>query len=133
MGVGGEGRGRGDGGGGSGSVEPLRPRLLASPGLPGRLGKRCTPRDEAAHFASEVLEVAALILDSASPIADDRAMPGNNALGGPMAQLLQVGEKAANSAIAPRHMPDRQEITRKQRVTLCVQGLQILFVVVRTP
>src|SRR5258708_6716874 len=107
-------------------VEQFPPRLFASPGLPGRLGKRCTPRDEAAHFASEVLEVAALILDSASPIADDRAMPGNNALGGHMAQLLQVGEKAANAAIDHRHMPDEQEITGKQRGTLAVEDRQII-------
>src|SRR6202165_5310309 len=70
-------------------VEQYPPRPLASPGLSGHLGKRHPPGNEAAHFTCEVLEVATLVLNSASPIADDRAMPGNNALSWHMPQFLE--------------------------------------------
>src|SRR5450631_279306 len=60
-------------------VEQSPPRLFASAGLSGRLGERRPLGDQLAHFAGEAFEVATLVLDCASPIADDRAMTGNDA------------------------------------------------------
>src|SRR5207248_10089396 len=62
-------------------VEQFPPRLLASPGLPCCLGEGCPPCNQAAHLAGEVLEMAALVVNCAAPVADDRAMAGNSALG----------------------------------------------------
>src|ERR1700730_14979094 len=80
-------------------VTQFPPRLFASSGLSGYLGNRCAVRNEAAHFASEAFEVAALVGNGASPFVDHRAVPGNNALGLDAPQTIEVGEEAANTAI----------------------------------
>src|SRR5450755_356966 len=114
-------------------VKQSPPRLFASAGLPRRLGERRPLGDELAHFAGEVLEVATLVLDSASPIADDRAMTGNDAFRGDLPEHLEVGEKAANTAIEDRDMPDEQQIAGEQRRTGVVEDRQVVVGVPRLP
>ena len=85
----------------------LRPASLR------RLGKRYPLGDQLAHFVGQALEVAPFVCNRAAPIADDRAMSGNNADGRNAQQLRQVGEKAANAAVdAPAHA--RRTADRRQ-------------------
>src|SRR5258708_8776399 len=107
-------------------VEQFPPRLFASPGFSGYLGERCALRNKAAHFAGEALEVATFVLDGTSPIADHRAMSGNNVVRLHAPQLIENGEEAANAAIKYRQMPDKQEIAGKQRRTPAVEDRQII-------
>src|SRR3984893_19147172 len=80
-------------------VKQFPARLFASSGLSGYLGKRYAVRNEAAHFASEAFEVAALVGNGASPIVDHRAVPGNNTLGLGAPQLLEARGGAAEQNV----------------------------------
>ena len=105
----------------------LRPASLAASvsGIPLAMRPRTS--------ADEALEVATLVVNGAAPIADDRAMPGNDALGGNAQQRLQVGEKAANAAIDDRHMLDEQQIAGKQGRSCVIEDRQIVVGMPRLP
>src|ERR1700722_19951983 len=114
-------------------VEQFPPGLFASPGFPGYLGKRYPLGNEHAQLADQAVEVATFVLNSASPIADDRAMSGNNALGGNAQQFLGVSEKAANAAVKDRHMRHEKQIACKQGRSCAIEHRQIVVGMRRLP
>src|SRR6185437_14043616 len=92
-------------------VEQLPLRLLASSGLPCRLGQGNALGDELAQLLDEFIEVVLLFIDSAAPIADNGPVPRDDVFGMNPFQFGQIGEKAADTAVDDGQVLDKQEIT----------------------